>query len=355
MKKKLAMIMGALLALGTLAGCGKESDILQEVKVEKYIEFSSPYTGLNLTIAPKAEVTDEMVEETAVNAYLNAVTAESGVTDRAVELGDIVNIDYSGKQDGVAFDGGTAAGQSLGIGSGSFIEGFEEGLIGVMPGETVDLNLTFPDPYHNPDMAGAEVVFTVTVNYIYPSCAEEMQDDVVATLTGGEFATVTDYLEFCREYLEFSADYQYTVNKENVVIGALEEIVVCEGAPEELVNRYATNVRRSLEEEAATAGVDLETLCTYYYQTDSETYINAMAQASAEQAMMFQYIANKEGLNVSDEELETSLQEFAAENNVESVDILLQETDREEFREYFMFEKIVEFIVANANVTEGQF
>ncbi len=353
MKKKLAVLLCALLSLSTLAGCGKESEILQEVKVEKYITFNSPYTGLDLTIAPKAEVTDEMVEETAINAYLNAVTAESGVMDRAVELGDIVNIDYSGKQDGVAFDGGTATGQSLGIGSGSFIDGFEDGLIGVMPGETVDLNLKFPEVYHNPDMAGVEVVFTVTVNYIYPSSVEEMQDDVVAEMTGGEYTTVTDFLGFCREYLEFSADYQYTVNKENVVIGALEAIVTCEEAPEELVNRYATNVRNSLEEEAAAAGVDLETLCTYYYQTDSETYINAMAQASAEQAMMFQYIANAEGLNVSDEELETSLQEFAAENNVASVDILLQETEREEFREYFMFEKIVEFIVANANVTEG--
>lgn len=354
MKKKLAMIMSALFALSMLAGCGEESDILQEVKVEKYIEFSSPYTGLELTITPKAEVTDEMVEETAINAYLNAVTAESGITDRAVALGDTVNIDYCGKQDGVAFDGGTATGQSLGIGSGSFIDGFEDGLIGVMPGETVDLNLNFPDPYpNNPDLAGVEVVFTVTVNYIYPSTIEDMQDTVVSTLTGGEFTTVTEYVEFCREYLEFSADYQYTVKKENAVIGALEAIVVCEEAPESLVNRYATNVRTSLEDEAASAGVDLDTLCTYYYQTDSETYINAMAKASAEQAMMFQYIANAEGLNVSDEELETSLQEFAEENNVASVDILLQETDREEFREYFMFEKVVEFVIANANVTEG--
>lgn len=352
MKKKLAMIISAVLALGTLAGCGKESDILQEVKVEKYIEFNSPYTGLNLTINPMPEVTDEMVEETALNAYVSAVTAESGVTDRAVALGDTVNIDYSGKQEGVAFDGGTAAGQMLGIGSGSFIEGFEEGLIGVMPGETVDLNLKFPDVYHNPDMAGAEVVFTVTVNYIYPSSAEEMQDSVVTTLTGGEFSTVNDYLAFCREYLEFSADYQYTINRENTVIGALEAIVVCKEAPEVLVNRYAANVRNSLEEEAAAAGVDLETLCQYYYQSDSETYINAVAKASAEQAMMFQYIANKENLNVSDEELETSLQRFAQENKVESVDVLLQTTDREEFREYFMFEKVVDFIVANANVTE---
>ncbi len=351
MKKKIAAIFALLLAVGTLAGCG-DGDLLQDVKVSKYIEFSQPYTGLNLTIPAQAEVTDEDVEWLALNAYANAVTAEDGVTNRAVEMGDTVNIDYSGAEDGVAFDGGTATDQSLAIGSGGFIDGFEDGLVGVMPGETVELNLTFPENY-NPEMAGKAVVFTVTVNYIYPASTADMKDEVVAEMTGGEFTTVADFLVYCREYLEFNANYDYTISRENEVISALEAIVICEEAPEKLVERYAANVRASLEEEANDAGVDLEYLCKYYYQTDSETYINEMADASAKQAMMFQYIANEEGLNVSDEELETSLQQFAEENGVDSVETLLQTTEREEFREYFMFEKVVDFIIANGNVTEG--
>lgn len=352
MKKKIAAIFALLLAVSTLAGCG-DGELLQDVRVSKYIEFSQAYTGLNLTIAPKEEVREEDVEWLALNAYANAVTAENGVKDRAVEMGDTVNIDYAGTEDGVAFDGGTAANQSLAIGSGSFIEGFEDGLVGVMPGETVDLNLSFPEDYYNPEMAGKAVVFTVTVNYIYPATIEDMKDEVVAEMTGGEFTTAADFLAYCREYLEFSADYDYTIGRENVVISALEAIVVCEKVPEKLTERYAANVRASLEEQAAQYGVDAETFCTYYYQTDAETYITEMAEASAKQAMMFQYIANEEGLNVSDEELETSLQQFAEENKVESVDALLAETDKEEFREYFMFEKVVDFIIANANVTEG--
>ncbi|MBQ9136754.1 MAG: trigger factor [Lachnospiraceae bacterium] len=351
MKKKIAAIFALLLAVGTLAGCG-DGDLLQDVKVSKYIKFSQPYTGLNLTIPAQEAVTDEDIEWIALNAYANAVTAEDGVTNRAVELGDTVNIDYSGAEDGVAFEGGTATDQSLAIGSGSFIDGFEDGLIGVMPGETVELNLTFPENY-NPEMAGKSVVFTVTVNYIYPGSISDMKDEVVAEMTGGEFTNVEDFLGYCREYLEFNANYDYTISRENEVISALEAIVVCEEAPEKLVARYAANVRASLEEQATQYGVDVETFCSYYYQSDAETYINEMAEASAKQAMMFQYIANEEGLNVSDEELETSLQKFAEENGVDSVETLLQTTEREEFREYFMFEKVVDFIIANGNVTEG--
>ena len=85
--------------------------------------------------------------------------------DRAVETGDTVNIDYEGKKDDVAFDGGTAQGYDLTIGSGSFIAGFEDGLIGAAPGETRELALSFPEDYKvNPDLAGTDVVFTATVN-----------------------------------------------------------------------------------------------------------------------------------------------------------------------------------------------
>lgn len=353
MKKKIAAIFACILAISTLAGCGeKDETVLQNIKVSKYISFSQPYTGLELTLEALEEVTEEDVEWLALNAYANVVTAEYGITDHAVADGDTVNIDYAGTEDGVAFDGGTAEGQSLTIGSDSFIDGFEDGLIGVMPGETVELNLTFPESYYNTEMAGKEVVFTVTVNYIYPAGIGEMQDAAVSELTGGEFTTVDAFLAYCREYLEFSAEYSYTTARENEVIAALEAIVICEKTPEALVERYAENVRESLTEQAAQYGVDMDTYCTYYYQTDAETYIANMAQASAKQAMMFQHIANEEGLNVTDEELEVSLQQFADENGVDSVETLLQTTDREEFREYFMFEKVVEYIIANGNVTE---
>lgn len=347
MKKKIAFALSLLLAVGMFAGCGKEtSRYLKDIQVSKYVKFEKEYKGLELTVAARQEVTEASVESLAISAY-------GGITDRAVEVGDTINLDYAGTEDGVAFAGGTAQGATLGIGTGQFIPGFEDGLVGVMPGETVELPLSFPEGYKNPEMAGKEVVFTVTVNYIYLTSVDQMTDEHVALITEGEYTTVDGFLGFCREYLELNADYQYDMAKENAVFAALEGIVTLKKeAPETLVEKYSETIRTNLENQAVQMGADLEILCQYYYQTDAESYIAQAAARNAKQGMLLQHIANEEGLNVSDEELDESLQAFVEENNLESVDVLLAEADKEEFREYFMYEKVVDFILENAQITE---
>ena len=209
MKKGLVYLMTAVLAVGLFTACGNKENtqdpgvtatatpdasgtnnegtqtpvanrvVLKDLDVAKYVTLGD-YKNIEVTMAGP-EVDQEEWDLINAQVYNDFVTAESGgVLDRAVENGDLVNIDYSGKKDGVVFDGGTAAAQQLEIGSGSFIAGFEEGLVGVMPGETVDLNLTFPEVYHNADLEGQAVVFTVTVNFIYPT-SESWSDDVVAS------------------------------------------------------------------------------------------------------------------------------------------------------------------------------
>lgn len=354
MKKKLAVVLTALLAVSMLGGCGSEkSGLLKDIKVSKYVTLNSEYTGLALTVDPKEEVTQDQVNQVAVASYNNMVTADiGGIKDRAITDGDTVNIDYAGEKDGVAFEGGTAAAQILEIGSNSFIEGFESGLIGAKPGETVKLDLTFPESYqNNPDLAGQAVVFTVTVNFIYPKNVDELKEEVISTITSGEFNTVQEYMDSCKKYLEDNAEYQYSVSKENSIITALEGITTYKSIPQVLIDKYTETLTASLTTTAESYGVDLDTLCNYYFGSDSATYIAGQAEASARQSMVFQYIANEEKLNVSDEELEQSLQEMADENEMESVEALVGETDREDFREYFMYQKVINFIFENAQVT----
>lgn len=383
MKKKLAIALAVVMTAGIMTGCGDKADkqtpdtkestetsqetvqetsdgsgedsaetyvYLKDINVEDYLTLNGDYNGLTITVDPKEEVTQEQIASLALQAYNNSVTAElGGITDRAVALGDTINLDYSGKQDGVAFDGGTAAGQQLTIGSGSFIAGFEDGLIGVMPGETVDLNLTFPDSYrNNPDLAGAEVVFTVTVNFIYPSQREEMLDVVIETLTEGEYTTVDAFMDYCGEYLEYTAENNYQAAKESAVLTELENIAVFEDLPTELVSKYNVLVMNSITTEAAGYGVDADTFCSYYFGSDAATYAQQLAEASTRQGMLFQYVADKEGLNLSDEELDQKMQEFADENHVENVEDLLENATKEDYREYFMFKKVVDFICENA-------
>ena len=150
--------------------------------VESLVKLGD-YKGLTYT-ETDTSVSDEEVES-QINSTLTAHATPEQIKDRAVEDGDTVNIDYEGKIDGETFEGGTASGASLTIGSDSFIDGFEDGLIGVKPGEKKTLNLKFPDDYKtNPDLAGKAVVFDVTVNYIEgDDIVPELTDDFVRGLS----------------------------------------------------------------------------------------------------------------------------------------------------------------------------
>ncbi len=133
MKKKIAMILSALLLSGAFAGCGSAVEMkpLKDIKVDKYVTIGE-YKGLFVTMEP-VSVADAEVEEIMLDMYTGSFPQEKGVKDRAVAVGDTVNIDYEGKRDGVAFQGGTAQGALLTIGSGRFIAGFEDGLVGLCP------------------------------------------------------------------------------------------------------------------------------------------------------------------------------------------------------------------------------
>ncbi len=161
MKKIICLLLVALLCL-TLVGCGKDKREMFNVKLEDHVTLSD-YKSMEVDKTSKdfKSYYDSIYENFIANAGAYAQIKEGKVKD-----GDTVNIDYEGKKDGKAFDGGTAKGQNLVIGSKSFIDGFESGLIGKEIGKTVDLNLTFPKDYSEKTLAGQKVVFTVKINYV---------------------------------------------------------------------------------------------------------------------------------------------------------------------------------------------
>lgn len=163
MKKLISLMLLVGLLATFLTGCGKDRILFKNVNLSKCVELSK-YKGIEVKLDSDTmkEYKDNIVEnEIADNNFYKKIT------EGTVKNGDTVNIDYIGRKDGIAFDGGYAEGYELEIGSNSFIAGFEEGLIGKEIGSTVDLNLNFPNPYPNsPDLAGKPVVFTVKINYI---------------------------------------------------------------------------------------------------------------------------------------------------------------------------------------------
>lgn len=165
--KKIFSVTAVILAAAMLfAGCsGKntaKTELLSGEKLSKYITLGD-YKNIPLDTSAEDYIAycDAIIESDISNGgFYNKITTGT------VQEGYIANIDYVGRQNGVAFSGGTADDYDLTIGSGNFIDGFEDGLIGVNIGDTVDLELTFPANYHNAELAGKDVVFTVTVNYV---------------------------------------------------------------------------------------------------------------------------------------------------------------------------------------------
>lgn len=355
MKKKLFGLLAAVFTVGALAGCDTtnvevmtNSD-LKDMKVEKYVTLCE-YKGLTVEVAP-VEVTKEEQDQLLLNVYQSNVTADYGVYNRPVVNGDTVIMDYVGKLDGVAFEGGTDSDASLVIGSGSFIDGFEEGLIGVTPGETVDLNLTFPEVYHNAEMAGKSVVFTVTLKYIMPGL-DELQDGMVANLGLPDVDTVEELREYVNDYLQESAETTYLYNIQDAIMKQLMQESTIEELPEAFVESYHHVFSESLDYYGAQYGIDGETYAQYFYGMPAADYISLYSDVQARQEMILQAIANKENLNIGDEELETLLQERATEFGAPTVEDLLGNTTKDEYRNYFMSERVMDFLVENTTVVE---
>lgn len=348
MIKRIAVILTALLTAVVMSGCGEQTNLLKDMKVEKYVTLGE-YKGIPVQLAA-ATVAEEYMTEVMDMLYRDSVTAQrGGVMDREVAQGDIVNIDYVGKKDDVAFSGGTASGAELEIGSDSFIDGFEDGLIGALPGETRVLDLTFPENFRNAELAGQAVVFTVTVNFIYPT---EYSDDVVGGLGIPEISTVEEMRQFVRDYLESAAQTEYDNNLRGALVDGLINGCVFKEIPEKLLEKYRETVQANLEAECAANGMDVNSYCNYMYGMDAETFQTQYVEMAAKQGLAFQAVANAENLGISDEELQEKLEQYADQGGYDSVEEFIGELDREEYREYFMYEKVLDFLSQNAQITE---
>lgn len=346
MKKKLALLLTAVCLTGLLTGCGEKTTELKSMKVDKYVTLPD-YKNLEVSVAPKNEVTDDDVEY-----YIQNVMQQNDsfkITEGTVEEGDLVNIDYSGAMDGTPFEGGTAQGQWLKIGSKAFIDGFESGLVGKTIGETVDLNLKFPEGYSNQELSGKDVVFTVTIN----SKLDSLTDENLSKLDDS-CKTVDEYRSTVKEFLGSYAEYLYSNDLKSAVSSKLMEGCTFKDIPQELIDRFTVSLREEYQAAADTAGVDLETyMKNYYGVSDIEKSFADAAVQCAQESLMLQAIANKEDLNITDEELTQKVQDYVdTSETYENVEDYLGQKDKEDTRESLMYTKVYDFLIENATVTE---
>jgi len=414
--KILALILTAVLCLALLASCGvpptndaedstaqtteteapKDSETESENESDTsdgrfdyanedpadYISLDrAKYSSIKLTLPTALEV-----DETAVADYIQllcenyATLSDEKITDRAVKEGDVAMIYYEGYRDGELFAGGSnmsdAEPHALEIGSGSFIPGFEEGLIGIVPSETsrenmVDLPLTFPEDYRNSEMAGVEVVFKVYIEYITESVPAEYTEEFI-TETLQYTATSDDIKGEFEAYIE---SYLLSTLESEIKGGVWYEIVdnlEVISLPESEVDYYYDLSLEEYEYYIQYAPYfwgysfsDLDSFVPFYlYQAYGyelgedeswENYTKLTAERTVKQNLAYRYIADKEGFVVSDAAYEDAVNYYvdyyAYYGQTYTAEQIIAEIGEQTLKDFALFEIVTAFLMENCTVT----
>lgn len=322
------------------------AELMAGIDVEKCVTLGD-YKGVTVEKTIQS-VTDEDVQNEIDNALANYPVE----VDQAAKEGDTVNIDYVGKIDGEEFDGGSDQGADLKLGSGKFIDGFEDGLIGARKGETRTLNLTFPEDYTQ-DLAGKAVEFTVTVNAVKEPLSEPTDQWVADNIEG--YDNIADYKAGIRSEQEESNE-QTAENQ--VRYAAWTQVIdncTINEYPETLVEVGKKLYKQQVETYAKYAGMELDAyiessgLTQEEYQSNMEAY----GKNVAAQALVCQAICNKEGFAIGDDDYQKALQDMLTEYGCTEEE-LIQTYGQDNVEQSIMLNRVSNLIMENANVTEVQ-
>ena len=322
------------------------AELMAGIDVEKCVTLGD-YKGVTVEKTIQS-VTDEDVQNEIDNALANYPVE----VDQAAKEGDTVNIDYVGKIDGEEFDGGSDQGADLKLGSGKFIDGFEDGLIGARKGETRTLNLTFPEDYTQ-DRAGKAVEFTVTVNAVKEPLSEPTDQWVADNIEG--YDNIADYKAGIRSEQEESNE-QTAENQ--VRYAAWTQVIdncTINEYPETLVEVGKKLYKQQVETYAKYAGMELDAyiessgLTQEEYQSNMEEY----GKNVAAQALVCQAICNKEGFAIGDDDYQKALQDMLTEYGCTEEE-LIQTYGQDNVEQSIMLNRVSNLIMENANVTEVQ-
>ena len=339
-----------------LAGAESVAEAPEELPRPEYraLDFVTlgEYKGLSVEVDP-IEIEDSDVDYRIEQTIHSSEAGSDVLTEGTVENGDVANIDFEGKKDGVAFEGGASTGYDLEIGSGTFIPGFEEGLVGVSVGETVDLDVTFPEQYGNADLAGQPVVFTVTVNSL--KRFKELDDELASALSDGNAKTVDEYKEQVKGMLEEEALNARTNNAKTELLQMAADNTTVNEFPQDLLDYSVNEVKQYFESYASMYGVDLATFLNGMFGMSEEEF-PARAEELAKENIRGEFaigaIAETEGLLPEGDELSAAYDELAAQYGYESGEALIAMAGEYSVKYALEQERVRDFLFENANVTE---
>ena len=317
---------------------GKPFIFTAEVALRPEVELGE-YKGVEIEKV-SAEVTEEDIE--AEIKKVQEQNAREVTVDRPAENGDTVMIDYEGSVDGELFEGGSAEGYGLVLGSGSFIPGFEDQLIGASAGSDVDVHVTFPEAYHADDLAGKEALFKVKVHEVktkdYPIVDDEFAQDV------SDFDTLEEYKEDLKKSLaekiaqEAKAEKQQKVM--DVVVGNAKMDI-----PEAMVRKSTDDMMNQYAQELAAQGLSMDVYFKYTGMTPQQLaeQLKPQALANIKNRLVLDAIVAAENIEITDEEIEAEIQRLAESWSMEA-DKVREYMDKDLMKNDMSAQKALEMI-----------
>ena len=286
---------------------GKEFIFTAEVAVKPEVKLGE-YKGLKVDKVSTRVTQKEVDEEIDKERERNARTID--VTDRAVQDKDQITLDFEGFVDGVAFEGGKASDYPLTIGSGAFIPGFEDQLVGAKKDDNVDVVVTFPEDYHAAEFAGKEATFKVTVKGVRSSFLPELSDEVVQKIS--QCKTVAEFEEFVRKSIHDFKQNQADMEKENKVLEQIVEASEIE-VPQEFIDERKEQLKNNLLAQLRNAGNTFEQYLQYNGLTEElfEEYAAKDALSMLKGQAVLQEIAKAEGFSYTDEDVDQTIAAMA--------------------------------------------
>ncbi|MBP3719608.1 MAG: trigger factor [Eubacterium sp.] len=350
--RKISALLVVVMMISLFSGCGNKSKGVIEDMAKEYSKYVTlgEYKGVSY-VPTQTPVTEDSIQYDIQN-LISQNTKENKVMTGIATEGDTVNIDYVGSIDGEEFDGGSTqgAGTDLELGSGTYIEGFEEQIMGHSPGDAFDVEVTFPDDYGSADLAGKDAVFKTVLNYIVEKEEPKYDDALVASAT--DYTTVEEYEKsLLDEYKKNAEESDLASDKNSLFQQVIDNSTVSE-YPQEEVEERIKMVMDNVEQEAEANGVDVNTYLSNYGYTleDFKSNIKDSVQTYIKEKMVVVTIAEKEKITVTDEEADAKVQELLEMSGLTDKETLNQQygfTDEDYYYEV-LYTKIMDFIYDNA-------
>lgn len=325
---------------------GKDFIFTAELAVKPEVTLGE-YKGIEV---PKTRV---MVKKEEVEAELKKTQEQNAreitIEDRPVKDGDILTIDYSGSVDGVKFEGGTAQDQTLVIGSGAFIPGFEEQLIGKELNEETEINVTFPEEYHAPDLAGKEAVFEVKIKGIKEKELPELDDEFASEVS--EFETLDEYKADVKEKIRARKKEEAKTERENKIVDAAVEASEMD-IPEAMIEEQIQQMTEEFAQRLSYQGLSLEQYLQFT-GTDAQKFADDMkpqALKRIQTRLVLEAIVKAENIEATEEDFKAELDKMASMYQMESEQLekIIQGAQKEQMLSDIAVQKAVDFLVAEA-------